>query len=434
MTNNGNGNQSKFGKYKFLQGHCLDKLKELPDESIHTIITSPPYYGLRRYGTISQVWPGDKPLCGRHKWITKKRHSDRAVRQGAHEQFTNDPAPPESRIFDDTTCERCGAWRGELGLEPTPELYISHLLLIFREARRVLRHDGTLWLNLGDSYWGGKGASGGNNPQYLKNRRSNTITREAQCIAEKGWIKPGDGRHSTIKPKDLIGIPWMAAFALRADGWYLRADIIWSKANPMPESVRDRPTRSHEYFFLLTKSKQYFYDADAIKEPCSSGQLDKLRMLNQTKRRSGKYAESNDSFTKASARTNIGRTHTVGNPDGRNRRTVWNINTGSFHGAHFATFPQRLVEPCILAGTSEAGCCPACGSPYKRDALNGWVPGCHCNAGAPVPCTVLDIFNGAATTGIAAVKRGRNYIGIELKPDYVQLSVDRIEKELKKAA
>ncbi|HST21676.1 MAG TPA: DNA methyltransferase, partial [Blastocatellia bacterium] len=160
-------------------------------------------------------------------------------------------------------------------------------------------------------------------------------------------------------------------------------------------------------------------------------QREKLRMIEQTKRRGGKYVASNDPFTKASARTNIRRLHTVGNPDGRNKRTVWNINTGSFHGAHFATFPPRLVEPCILAGTSQKGCCPACGSPYMCG--EEWTPGCDCDAGAPIPCTVLDIFNGAATTGLAALKNGRNYIGIELKPEYVEISRQRIEKALKAA-
>jgi DNA modification methylase len=290
-----------------------------------------------------------------------------------------------------------GAWRGELGLEPTPELYVQHLVEAFREVRRVLRKDGTLWLNLGDGYAGSARQSNG------------------------------------LKPKDLCGMPWRVALALQADGWWLRSDIIWVKPNPVPESVTDRPTKAHEYLFLLTQSQSYYFDQNAVREPRMHPKVTRISAVKST-------------------------------ADGRNFRTVWTIPTQPFREAHFATFPEKLVEPCIRAGTSERGCCARCVAPWERtvqpdeerlsqlgkgyhDHSNdldegmsqkkkmpqpkggyitvGWHPTCSHDAKV-VPCTVLDCFSGSGTTGVVARKLGRHFIGLELNPSYVEMARRRI--------
>lgn len=263
------------------QGDVRDCLREMPDESVQCVVTSPPYWGLRDYGID-----------------------------------------------------------GQLGLEPTPEQYVANMIEVFREVRRVLRSDGTVWLNLGDSYAGGAAASGGvqrlGPNGDLDNQRNDVRL-----------VKRGDG----LKPKDLIGIPWMVAFALRADGWYLRRDIIWSKPNPMPESVTDRPTSAHEYVFLLTKSARYFYDADAIREQAQDwGERDRRGPLydGTVGPQSGHNGLRDLNYAAS----------------GRNRRSVWEIATQPYPEAHFATFPTKLVEPCILAGSSSKAC-GECGAPWK---------------------------------------------------------------------
>jgi len=262
---------------------------------------------------------------------------------------------------------------GQIGLEETPEAYVAKLVDVFREVRRVLHSTGTIWVNLGDSYVGSAN-SGGSGP-----RGDGGIPYRVEGLP----TKKGDG----MKPKDLMGIPWLVAFALRADGWWLRSDIIWAKKNCMPESVMDRPTRSHEYIFLLSKSSKYFYDTDAIREPYNESSL-------------GRYKYE---FGKGSAAA-IAKSPAVGNgdghnadpnPSGRNKRSVWFVSTKSYSGAHFATFPPDLIEPCILAG-SKAG------------------------------DTVLDPFNGSGTTGAVSLKHNRNYIGIELNPEYIELAHSRI--------
>lgn len=299
-------------------GDALDILKTMPSESVNMCVTSPPYYGLRDYGVD-----------------------------------------------------------GQIGLEKTPEAYIDRLTEVFREVRRVLRNDGTLWVNIGDSYAGsGKGAWDNKDVQkevYVPDRDS------PQSKMAKTW--------NGIKPKDLIGIPWMLAFALRADGWYLRQDIIWQKPNPMPESVRDRCTKSHEYIFLLSKSQQYFFNHDAMKEQAVLPAVEKREK--QPRYGGKKYTETPDKFN----RTKSGNAYDY--TGYRNRRDVWSVTTQPFAGAHFAVFPEKLVEPCVLAGS-------------------------------PADGTVLDCFNGSGTTGVVCAKSGRNYIGIELNPEYVVLSNDRI--------
>lgn len=297
-----------------LCGDAREKLKELPDQSVQMCVTSPPYYGLRDYGG------GDE----------------------------------------------------EIGLEATPKEYIDNLVAVFREVKRVLKDDGTLWLNIGDSYSGsGKGAWENKNAQketYVPDPHSRN------SVMPKTW--------EGIKRKELIGIPWMLAFALREDGWYLRQDILWAKTNPMPESVTDRCTRSHEYIFLLSKQPRYYYDYKAIQEPTVTFD-DTIRDRENTK------------LNNTPGRTRMGGL-TTNQYEMRNKRDVWQIATVPYNGAHFATFPEELVKPCILAGSREGD-------------------------------TVLDPFNGAGTTGVVCVKLGRNYVGTELNPEYVALAEKRIE-------
>ena len=296
---------------EIIVGDCLESLRKMPSESVHCCVTSPPYFGLRDYG-----------------------------------------------------------YEGQIGLEQTPEAYVAKLVEVFREVRRVLRDDGTLWLNLGDSYandakWGG--SSGGKHVQALH-----------------GNTGIGRGKKETgLKPKDLMGMPWRVAFALQEDGWYLRQDIIWHKPNPMPESVRDRCTKAHEYIFLLAKAERYYFDGAALKEPLAT----KPHALGN--RKLDVSRNDHDQMQK------------VWGADGlRNRRSVWTVTTKPFKGAHFATFPPDLIEPCILAG-------------------------------CPVGGTVLDPFGGAGTTGVVCQNRQRNAILCELNPEYAKMARDRIDSKRK---
>jgi DNA modification methylase len=278
---------------------------------------------------------------------------------------------------------------GQIGLEATPEAYVARMVEVFREVRRVLREDGTCWVNLGDSYAGG----GGFAPDAPCNVARREMIADGDCkhgafnLSQRqhtrnksGGIKP----QGTIKPKDLCGIPWRVAFALQADGWWLRQDIIWHKPNPMPESVRDRCTKAHEYVFLLTKSERYFYDAEALREPHAS---------------SGKGGFSNKESLKSvrlSASHKPSLVNAEVNPLGRNRRSVWTVTTKPYSGAHFAVMPPDLVEPCIKAGCPEGG-------------------------------TVLDPFAGSGTTLAVAAELGRSAIGCELNPEYIGLAERRIK-------
>jgi DNA modification methylase len=304
-----------------LTGDCRETLKTLPDGSVHCCVTSPPYFGLRDYG---------------------------------HD--------------------------GQIGLEQTPTEFVEQLVSVFREVKRVLRDDGTLWLNLGDSYAGG----GGHSPNAPSSKTSKS-GKYGKALKE-GGIRPS----GAIKQKDLIGVPWRVAFALQADGWYLRQDIIWHKPNPMPESVTDRCTKAHEYIFLLSKSARYFYDAEAVEEPASENPVSAAR------RNRADYGSVGHNGIKGSR---YGQSGMGSNADHkgetRNRRSVWTVNTKPYRGAHFATFPPDLIRPCILAG------CPAGG-------------------------TVLDPFGGSGTTGQVAMEEGRNAILCELNPEYVNLIDQRL--------
>lgn len=330
-------------------------------------------------------------------------------------------------------------WVGELGSEPTPEMFVAHIVEVFAEVWRVLRDDGTCWVNLGDSYSaGGRGSF-----DVTSDNKGNGAIR--------GLSRPS---LAGVKPKDLIGIPWRVAFALQSAGWYLRQDIIWHKPNPMPESVRDRRTKAHEYLFLLTKSERYFFDGEAIKTPVSAKTL-----TVSTTPRKGTGVESTGEKLNAWMEANGGRQH----PSAANRRSVWSISTHSYKGAHFATYPPRLVEPCILAGTSAKGCCPHCGKPWVRviesnrvatrpgvetkvtgnakaegnrdpqrhvsvKVTTGWQQACKCEAHEPVPCVVLDPFGGSGTTAIVAAHYGRKWIICELNPEYAGLAEQRISE------
>lgn len=434
---------------QLLLGNSLEVLRTLPEASAHCCVTSPPYWSLRDYGVPPTVWPGrNGPTC-RHNWT------------------------------DDPFClAGCGAWRGCLGLEPTPELYVEHILAVFAEVRRVLRDDGTLWLNLGDCYAaGGRGGDTGSASGLEGSKRHQEESRRAgQRIGSRSSFRRdraarGDVAHKEapgVKPKDLVGIPWMVAFALRAQGWYLRSDVIWHKPNPMPESISDRPTKAHEYLFLLAKSDDYFYDAHPIREGVTG---------NAHARGSGlgrKAAATARGRVRQNASFSASVTGVVG---GRNRRSVWTIPTAPYPGAHFATYPPRLVEPCILAGTSEHGCCSVCGAPFTRIVEKGeelleqkvvggcnrdgqyhgkatkaydgtgaqdpsavkarilagmreritvgWKPGCRHTLREIEPCVVLDPFAGSGTTGMVAGKLGRSFVGIDLNPSYIAMANQR---------
>jgi DNA modification methylase len=267
-------------------------------------------------------------------------------------------------------------------LEATPDAFVAEMVAVFREVKRVLRDDGTLWLNLGDSY----AAQGG---AQVKG------TKQVAGSQDGAWNGVARRAPDGLKPKDLIGIPWRVAFALQADGWYLRSDIIWHKPNPMPESVTDRPTKSHEYIFLLTKSATYHYDADAIREPWSSDRDD---MRSKGVRTGTAYLGSGISNSEKNGAKGDGARVEGDSPEGRNKRTVWTVATQPFKGAHFATFPPALIEPCILAGCPKGG-------------------------------TVLDPFGGAGTTGLVADRLGRNAVLCELNPEYATMAESRIRDE-----
>jgi DNA modification methylase len=292
-------------------GDCLETLRRMPDAIVNTCVTSPPYFGLRDYG-----------------------HP------------------------------------GQIGLEASPEEFVAKLVAVFAEVRRVLRDDGTCWVNIGDSYAGTRAGGG-----MVASRR-----RDDEPIPRS------DVKIAGLKPKDLVGVPWRLAFGLQADGWYLRQDIIWSKPNPMPESVTDRCTKAHEYIFLLSKSPTYYCDMAAIKE--ESVEPDGPGNVRQNRQVPGER----DSGENANIRGSL---HKIGARETRNRRSVWNVTTKPYSGAHFAVFPPDLIEPCILAG-------------------------------APAGGVVLDPFMGSGTTGAVATRLGRQWIGCELNPEYEPLQRERL--------
>lgn len=389
----------------------------LADETVQTTVTSPPYYGLRNYGTAK--WVGGLEGCDHAAAKIKSRY-DYAMQEGSrHADIAKTTQGTDGGKYKDI-CPTCGAQKidDQIGLEESPEEYVEKLVQVFREVWRVTKSDGTLWLNLGDSYQGGKGQS--SQAWSTEHQDRNTLEKSQHQITGKGETRPTDGKHPIIKAKDLIGIPWMVAFALRADGWYLRRDIIWSKSNPMPESVTDRCTTSHEYIFHFSKSPKYYYDQDAIREPYADASLPRaLRGLSEDNKWTGD-APASKSRTFSTPRPNMrkefedehggGGTGFKGhsgyhaadgslliNPLGRNKWSVWTVPTKSYTEAHFATYPPDLIEPCILAGSR------------KGDL-------------------VLDPFNGSGTTGQVALAHGRRYFGVELNYEYIQLTARRLSK------
>ena len=397
-------------------GDCRETMRRWKEQGVkvQTCVTSPPYYGLRDYGTAK--WEGGDAMCD-HRADGERRqipHGD--GRPVETDSYANVRAliPGAGANFK-SVCGKCGALRidAQLGLEETPEQYIKAMVEVFRCVWDVLADDGTLWLNIGDSYAaqrggthmpaqtvaGGVGGKGDDNAfRGMGDEKRGAAHRNASAIG--------------LKHKDLIGIPWMLAFALRADGWYLRQDIIWHKPNPMPESVQDRCTKAHEYIFLLSKSQKYYFDNEAIAEPLASASIARLSQANLENQkgsdrvpgktngnmkavgpRFGGDKYGNDDSEKS--RTKSGN-EWAGNETGRrNKRSVWTVTTKPYKGAHFATFPPDLITPCILAG-------------------------------APAGGIVLDPFMGSGTTAAVAIANGRDYLGCELNPVYKELQDIRI--------
>jgi DNA modification methylase len=345
-------------------------------------VTSPPYFGLRDYGTAK--WVGGNPDCP---------HAER--QEKGFENSKQSSNRGNAKNLPKTVCLKCGAIRidEQIGLEETPEQYIDKLTSVFTEVYRILKPIGTLWLNIGDSYWGGKGYSGSSAGiyQYERNKAGKSINRECSNVGGKGTIRPTDKKHEYIKRKDLIGIPWMLAFALRNSGWYLRQDIIWHKPNPMPESVHDRCTKSHEYIFLLSKSPKYYFNSEAIREPYT-------KPLNRWSGDDMK-ATGRSQWAEATGQNLYRDRNMRPNPDGRNKRDVWTVCTESEPEAHFAVFPEKLIVDCIKAGCPDGG-------------------------------IVLDPFMGSGTTAVVARKLNKNYIGFELNPDYIAIANRKLYREL----
>jgi DNA modification methylase len=423
----------RAARWRVIAGDALDVLAELPAAFAHACVTSPPYWGLRDYGVRPRAWGGAQGC--RHRWAAPERGRRCDLLPGSEsrsrERLSSDSRQGRAGLEGGRFCLRCGAWRGCLGLEPSPELYVSHLVAVLRTVRRALRDDGTLWLVLGDSF---------------ASKRPRALEHPSRT--------DGDVAHAAtaLKPKDLVGTPWRVAFALQADGWWLRSDIVWAKPNPMPESVRDRPTRAHEYLFLLAKRGRYFYDPDAIREPDCG-------------RRSGTGYRRPERLSYHDGRGPRGQDREWLPGAGRNRRSVWEVPTQPFAGAHFATFPPGLVEPCVLASTS-ATACGVCRAPWLRlvsceridrksgaSVTGGWAnpaqkihrgraprPGARCltrrttvgfqptceHKDGSGRCLVLDPFCGAGTTGLAALRHGRDFLGIELNPAYARLARRRL--------
>ena len=364
--------------HKIIQGDCIAGMQTLPDGCIHTCITSPPYWGLRDYGTAT--WEGGDAGCDHIK--KEKIGLSSGLRNDGREHtgmYDGEKATKMTMQYN-RECRKCGAKRidAQLGAEKSPEEYVENLVKVFREVRRVLRDDGTVWLNLGDSYWSNTlsrkdpvESMWGNRPASdLTDGRDNIPTRNQR--GGLGAIPNG------IKPKDLMGMPWRVAFALQADGWYLRQDIIWHKPNPMPESTTDRCTKAHEYIFLLSKNKHYYFDHEAIREPAASttaaralrGLSDNHKLVNGAPGQSPhgmnkpRPRQFGATIQEGTNRGDVGRTFV--DTGKRNKRSVWTVNTGGYKGAHFAVYPKKLIEPCVLAGTSEHGCCSKCGVPWQR--------------------------------------------------------------------
>lgn len=440
-----------------LLGNVLDRIKDIPDTSVHCIVTSPPYWGLRNYRVEPSIW-GGSATC-EHDWATSTYYTEKSAAVTSTEAMSEAGADNAERVKQarwrtDDHCHKCGAWRGQLGLEPTPDMFVAHLVQVFAECHRILRADGTMWVNMGDSF---------NNRSTARNSSHQTGLGFTSADLDTSWrdqTAAGRTRMSVVsgdlKEKDLVGVPWMLAFALRAAGWYLRSDVIWAKGVSfaqsyhgavLPEPVHDRPAKAHEHLFLLTKSPRYYYDAHTVRE----------------------------------ASVNV-----VGT--GRHLRDVWCVKIQPFKDAHYAVMPEALARPCIQAGTSAHGVCRTCGAPWKRLTTKGyvapegvhagwwqqsrrtndmpkvrarsggglgtarrreshglkpvegtfqegvtystvgWEMTCTCAETPPAPSTVFDPFFGAGTTGLVANKLGQKFIGCELNRESAEIALNRITK------
>lgn len=405
------------------QGNVLEVLKEFPAKSVHCVVTSPPYWSLRDYQIPPTVWPNPEHDLAQwtecdHEFAVETIKADvsggnwtqavngRGEAQGDIAEFREVVTGQQERGY---CLKGCGSWKGCLGMEPTVKLFVGHLVSIFREVHRVLRDDGTCWVNLGDSYYGSSSKGGSGTPNG-KNLPMNGESRN-YCRSYR------DNSDPTLKVKDLCGVPWRFALAMQDAGWYLRSDIIWRKPNAMPESVTDRPAKSHEYIFLFAKSERYYYDNIAIKQEMAEGSA-------------ARYEYGLDSEKKRELREQGIRYHPVGNmklTTHRNARTVWDINVAKSQEKHYATFPPELPELCISAGTSEVGCCATCGAQHKRVATSSygepsWRPSCQCGDDETIPSVVLDPFAGSGTTLLVANRMDRSAVGIEINPSYIEIA------------
>lgn len=450
--------------WRILLGDCRARLAELPADHFHCCVTSPPYFGLRDYGTGR--WEGGDAACdhknpkiGMPTWGPGSTGS--STLRG---RPTNDSHSKEA--FQRHECPKCGARRidQQIGSEQTLAEYVATMVAVFEEVRRVLRPDGTLWLNLGDTY------NAGTSSKRKAPKTDVDVGGWNDAEIDGGARIKADG----MKPKDLMGVPWRVALALQAAGWWLRSDIPWVKRSAMPESVNDRPAKALEYVFLLTKSQRYYFDMDAIRRPVAEATLSRDQ-YSRILENDGPQAVRHDHESTA-------------NPAGRNFRNadLWfesveaphglvgiddelvglDVTSSGFKEAHFATFPLEFVEPLIKAGTSERGCCPKCGGPWRRvmqvdgglgkswhdhsndmidgnsrlsvgslastpqtRTLVGWRPICKCDAGEPEPCRVLDPFAGSGTSLMVARRLGRYATGCELSDEYAKMAARRIRED-----
>lgn len=442
-------------------GHVITELRKMPAKSVHCAVTSPPYWSMRDYSTPPQIWGGN-PNC-QHEWAIagQFRKGGPEKRTTAYPNRDNSGRNSARNIKCGQNCMHCEAWLGELGHEPTPELFVAHLVEVFSELRRVLRDDGSLWINIGDTYCNDAKGPRATEKSGLTGPDYNNVT--APPGMQKVWRNSALG----LKRKDLVGLPWMLAFALRAAGWWLRSEVIWHKRNPVPESSLDRPCRTHEQLFMFSKSAKYFYDPVAVMVAASPNTKPRGNGDNPKSRtpRNGNEMKVGRNHAQHAAAMSGQVTH-------RHLRTVWTLSSRKFSGNHFAAFPPELVEPCIRAGTSERGCCPSCGAPWKRltkkievatrpeakstnhsspnghsphaghrgSALVkrdpkrhktelvtiGWRAACSCDAGEPIPCRVLDPFIGSGTTGLMASYLGREWLGIDVSEEYADMARLRI--------
>jgi DNA modification methylase len=443
---------------KIFQGDVLEVLKTFPNDSVHTCVTSPPYYALRSYDTAT--WDGGDPTCD-HKAAKQKSRYDYSLKSSPIQDSkrTGTDAP----ILDDV-CPTCGAIKKDLqiGLEKTPVEFIDKLTEIFEEVRRVLHPSGTCWIVISSSYNGsGKGSSSGGVGPKSKLQTSSIGSYSIKTAT----------RLKTYKPKDMIPIPWLLGIALQKSGWWLRDDIIWSKTSCMVSSVTDRCTKSHEYILMLSKSRKYYFDNDAIREPYTTKNPEKMF---------GKVPKNSKAARIDEVAPLQGKLVTQGcTPDsiwshgGKNKRSVWTVGPYQLKELHYATYSPHLISPCVLAGSSEYGACAKCNAPYKRvleksitfhsgsgksgnkpkgkyegteQAESGsydirmgphvstktvsWIPTCKCGEDTGVvPCIVLDPFMGSGTTALVSKKHGRNYVGIELSQKYIEIADKRLQTD-----